>query len=72
MELALEASPTFQDRLVPKGTRLVGWAALAHGLRLQAPVRAPSSVAEGYIRGSHRQGASSTGATGPAPPSPTT
>jgi Fic family protein len=54
MELDLQAPLTFQDRLVPKGTRLAGWAALAHGLGIQAPVRAPSAVAEGYIRGSHR------------------
>jgi hypothetical protein len=55
MELDLKAPPTFQDRLVPKGTRLAGWAALAHGLGIQAPVRAPGGVAEGHIRGSHRR-----------------
>jgi hypothetical protein len=45
---------TFQDRLVPKETRLAGWARLVHGLGLAAPVRAPSAVAEGHIRGSQR------------------
>ena len=54
--MELERAPllTFQDRLVPKGTRLAGWAALVHGLGLAAPVRAPSVVAEAHIRGSQR------------------
>src|SRR5213593_1182800 len=54
MDLRLDPPLTFQDRLVPKGTRLVGLAALVHGLGLAAPVRAPSGVAEGHIRGSQR------------------
>ena len=54
MDLKLDPPLTFQDRLVPKGTRLAGWAALVHGLGLAAPVRAPSAVAEGHIRGSQR------------------
>lgn len=47
---------TFQDRLVPKATRLAGWAALVRGFDLDAPVRVPSAVAEGHIRGSRRTG----------------
>jgi hypothetical protein len=54
MEPKLAPPLTFQDRLVPKGTRLAGWAALVHGLGLAAPVRAPSVVAEAHIRGSQR------------------
>ena len=54
MELNRETPPTFQDRLVPKETRLAGWAALAHGLGIAAPVRAVSAVADGYIKGSKR------------------
>lgn len=54
MELNFEAPLMFQDRLVPKGTRLAGWAELVHGLGTEAPVRAPSAVAEGHIRGSRR------------------
>lgn len=54
MELKLDAPLTFQDRLVPKGTKLAGWAGLVHGLGLAVPARAPSSVAEGHIRGSQR------------------
>ena len=56
MELKLDAPLTFQDRLVPKGTKLAGWAGLVHGLGLAVPARAPSSVAEGHIRGSQQVG----------------
>jgi len=55
MVLTLDTPPIFQDRLVPKGTRLAGWAALVHGLSLPAPVRQASAVAEGHIRGSQRR-----------------
>jgi Fic family protein len=54
MEFKLAPPLIFQDRLLPKGTRLSGWAALVHGLGLAAPVRAPSVVAEAHIRGSQR------------------
>ena len=36
----------FQEKTIPDGTRLAGWAALAHGLGIQAPVRRPSCVSE--------------------------
>ena len=55
MELNLETAPTFQDRLVPKETRLAGWAALVDGLGIAAPARAASAVAGGYIKGSQRK-----------------
>ena len=55
MDLNLETPPAFQDRLVPKGTRLAGWAALVHGLGIAAPVRAASAVADGFIKGSNRE-----------------
>ncbi len=54
MAWKLDPPQIFQDRLVPNGTRLAGWAALVHGLGLPAPVRAPSAVAEGHIKGSQR------------------
>ncbi len=54
MELNLDPPLAFQDRLVPKGTRLAGWAALTNGLGIAAPVRAASIVASGYIKGSRR------------------
>jgi Fic/DOC family len=55
--MKLESAPplAFQDRLVPGGTRLAGWAALVHSLGLKAPVRSPSVVADGYIKGSQRR-----------------
>lgn len=45
---------TFQDKVLPTGSQLAGWAALVHLLDLQAPVRQPSCISEGHIRGSHR------------------
>ena len=55
MELHPETPPTFQDHLVPKNTRLAGWAALVHGLGIAAPVQAASVVADRYIRGNRRK-----------------
>lgn len=55
MNLKFEQPVAFQGRLVPAGTRLVGLAALVHGLDLQAPVRAVSCVSESHVRGSRRQ-----------------
>ena len=55
MELNLETPPAFQDRLVPKETRLAGWAALVHGLGIAAPVRAASAVAGSYVKDSRRE-----------------
>lgn len=55
MALDFKAPLTFQDRLVPRDTRLAGWAALVHGLGIAAPVRTVSAVATGYIRGSQRE-----------------
>ena len=55
--MRLEAAPiaVFQEKTVPDGTRLAGWAALVQALALQAPVRRPSCVSEQHIRGSHRE-----------------
>ena len=46
---------SFQESLVPKGTRLAGWAALVHALSVEAPVRYPSCVSEKHVRGSQRK-----------------
>lgn len=54
MDLKFEPLTTFQDALIPQRTRLVGWAALANALGLQAPVRHLSCVSDSYIRGSQR------------------
>jgi len=55
MHLDITTPISFQENLVPKGTRLVGLAALVHGLSLQAPVRRPSCVSEKHVSGSHRE-----------------
>ena len=55
MKLNLGTPPAFQDRLVPKETRLAGWSALVDGLGIAAPVRAASTVAGGSIKGSRRK-----------------
>ena len=52
MELRFDPPMAFQDALVPKGTGLVGWAALVHALGLKAPVRQPSCVSDNHVRGS--------------------
>jgi len=46
---------TFQENIVPSGTKLAGLAALARALAIQAPVRRPSCISEKHIRGSRRQ-----------------
>lgn len=45
----------FQEKTVPDGTRLAGWAALVHALAIPGPVRRPSCVSEQHVRGSHRE-----------------
>jgi len=55
MDLQFEQPRAFQGAIVPAGSRLAGLAALVHGLDIQAPVRAPSSVSEGHVRGSQRR-----------------
>ncbi len=55
MQLELKTPASFQDNLVPKGTRLVGWTALVQAFGLQSPVRQPSCVSEKHVRGSQRE-----------------
>ncbi len=55
MRLELESPASFQDKLVPKGAKLAGWAALVHALGLQAPVRHPSCVSQKHVLGSQRE-----------------
>jgi hypothetical protein len=45
----------FQERTVPAGTRLAGWAALVRDFGIQAPVRCPRCVAQRQVRGSQRE-----------------
>ena len=55
--MKLDPAPitVFQEKTVPDGTRLAGWAALVHALAIPAPVRRPSCVSEQHVRGSHRE-----------------
>ena len=55
MKLELPTETIFQEKSVPKGTRLAGWAALVQALALQAPVRRPSCVSGQFVRGSRRE-----------------
>jgi len=54
MELRFQQPVAFQGAILPRDSRLAGLAALVHGLNLQAPVRTPSCVSEGHVRGSRR------------------
>ncbi|MDP8979256.1 MAG: Fic family protein [Acidobacteriota bacterium] len=45
----------FQEKTVPAGAKLAGWAALAHALAIAAPVRRPSCVSGQYVGGSRRE-----------------
>ena len=55
--MQIETGPlaVFQERSVPAGSRLAGWAALVRAFDIQAPVRHPSCVAEQHVRGSQRE-----------------
>jgi hypothetical protein len=55
--MRLETPPiaTFQERTIPAGTKLAGWAALVQALAVPAPVRRLSCVSELHVRGSHRE-----------------
>src|SRR5260221_5007293 len=55
--MKLDAAPitVFQEKIVPEGSKLAGWAALVQALAISAPVRRPSCVSEQHIRGSHRK-----------------
>jgi hypothetical protein len=55
--MKLDAAPitVFQEKIVPAGTKLAGWAALVQKLAISAPVRRPSCVSGQHIRGSHRK-----------------
>ena len=54
MRLNPISGPTFQEKNIPRNTRVAGWAALAQALAIRAPVRHPSCVSNLHIRGSRR------------------
>jgi GAF domain-containing protein len=55
MRLELAPITIFQEKTVPAGTRLAGWAALVQAFAISAPMRRPSCVSEHYVSGSHRE-----------------
>jgi len=55
VKLKLPSMRVFQERTLPAGTRLVGWAALVHALEVRVPVRRPCAVSEQHVRGSRRE-----------------
>ncbi len=55
MKLNTTPIQVFQERTVPAGTRLAGWAALVSTLAVQAPVHQPCAVSKQHIRGSRRE-----------------
>lgn len=50
----------FQEKLIPLGSRLAGWAALVHAFAIKAPIRQPSCVSDKHVRGSYRKDGSWT------------
>lgn len=54
MKLKITQGPTFQDRLIPAGTKLAGWSALVSALEVKAPVRRPSCVSDMHLKGSRK------------------
>ena len=54
MRLGLTAGGIFQEKTIPAGARVAGWAALAREFSVLAPVRRPSCVSAQYVRGSRR------------------
>lgn len=44
----------FQEKAIPPGTRLAGWAALVHSFDIAAPVRLPSCISDQFIGGSRK------------------
>jgi hypothetical protein len=44
----------FQDKKIPEGARLAGWAALVQSLSIAAPVRLPVCISEQHVSGSRR------------------
>jgi hypothetical protein len=54
MDLDLAPPVTFQEKLLPKDTKLAGLAALVQAFSVPAPVRRPAAVSAKHVRGSHR------------------
>jgi hypothetical protein len=55
MRVAPAHIAVFQDKTIPNGCKLAGWAALVSALGIAAPVRRPSCVSVQHIGGSRRR-----------------
>ena len=55
MKLDTQPVPVFDEKSVPRGASLAGWALLTRSLGIQAPVRHPSCISDQHIRGSRRE-----------------
>ena len=55
MKLDLAPIVHFQEKTIPNGAKLAGWASLTHALAIPGPVRLPSCVSNQHVRGSNRQ-----------------
>lgn len=55
MKLKTVANPVFQEKTVPNGTRLAGFAALVKALHVPGPVWRPSCVSSQHVGGSQRE-----------------
>jgi hypothetical protein len=55
MKLKPSASRVFQEKTIPRESKLAGWTALVRALDLRVPVRQPSSVSGQHVSGSRRQ-----------------
>src|SRR6266851_5298846 len=53
--LKTSSTAIFQEKTVPAGAKLAGWAALVQALAIAAPVRRPICVSEQYVGGSRRE-----------------
>jgi len=55
--MQIETGPitVFQERAVPTGSKLAGWAALVRAMNIPAPVRRPNCVSEQHVKGSQRE-----------------
>jgi len=55
MRITQSPVTVFQEKIIPDGARLTGWAAIVQEFALPAPVRHPSCVSERHVRDSHRE-----------------
>src|SRR5260370_27706684 len=55
MKLETPGVRVFQQRTVPAGSRLAGWALLAQTLAIPAPLRRPSCVSKQHVHGGYRE-----------------